>query len=196
MQLLKQTDLDHIYFTCKAFQYIRDQDYELAILVHEQMQMNHKTCFNLAMLYLKMANYKKSIYYFKFAIHLNPYLSVGYYYYGLLQMHLGDYVDAIALFDDCIFTFRNHDFIDYDQLGMNLLLKIQDVQKYRCICLYKMGLHELAALKMNDLDPINMKQICNEPISQLNELVLFKDKATVVYKNWLKVIVMNTVDWK
>ena len=157
-----------------ANNYVKQGDYEMAVEKHMTMQVNSRVCFNIAMLYAALKNFEMASYYFLSAISLDPWLTIGYYFFALLYQTKGEYHRAVHLYNKAATSFRNHEYIDYHQLGVPLKLFKADVLKNTAVCHFRIG----SLLEARRSIPKYSKENINDLLVKIppyqNELLLFK----------------------
>ena len=156
MEILKNRIQIEVYSELEIRKYIQCNDFKSAIEICKEKDFNSRTCFNIAMLSMKLEKYEDAILYFEAAIKLDSWLSIAYCMYGILMQKQNRLIKAIELYDDAILTFRNHKTIEYHQLGMDCTLEVVNIFVNRIICLYNCGLLESAELDLSraqNIDP-------------------------------------------
>ncbi len=156
---------------CTANNLIIKNEYELAIESYMEMTMNSRVCFNIAMVYMALNEFERSVFYFRAAIHKDPWLAIGYFYFGVLLHQNKQYEYAVQVYDKCLYTFRDHSCINYHNLGLTVELEKSTVTTYLLKCYYALGNEELAQESL----PLKatMSSILNTPVEF--KLSLFKN---------------------
>eukprot|EP00834_Sanchytrium_tribonematis_P004491 NODE_224_length_12322_cov_0.795549.p8 type:complete len:185 gc:universal NODE_224_length_12322_cov_0.795549:8196-7642(-) len=168
------------FLTHEARKYIQEKEYEMAIESYMNMKLNSKVCFNIGILFFRLGNYEMAHHYFQSCLKMDPYLTIGYYFYALMYQKLKDYKNSLSYYGKCLRSFRHCKSINYNPLGLPVIININHVYENLVYCYFKAGFQDF---QIQQLLP-NFKHDLEEVVLRLpylsNELVLFKH--TQAYK--------------
>eukprot|EP00003_Mantamonas_plastica_P011779 TRINITY_DN2167_c0_g1_i3.p1 TRINITY_DN2167_c0_g1~~TRINITY_DN2167_c0_g1_i3.p1 ORF type:complete len:645 (+),score=208.58 TRINITY_DN2167_c0_g1_i3:51-1937(+) len=125
-------------------------DYSTAIRNFKSVGDNAKMFYNIAMCYLRQSNTSKAFEALEEAIECDPYFGAAYFHRALLSQQSKEYAHAVEDYDFVVQLFRDADYIDYNQLGLEWVLRRCETLFNRAQCYLAMGETTAAAHDLSD----------------------------------------------
>ena len=156
----------------KATECVNNEEYERAIYHFIQMEETSKVFFNIASLYRKLENQEMSIEYYKKALLKDPCFAICFYMLGLTLQEKSSFKDAIKSYEFCRITMRDHEVIEYIQLGLDATLGICDILRNQTECRTLLSI-EYGSIVVERKNPFKFQ----------NDLLMFKLKRNRPFYN-------------
>lgn len=117
----------------EALEYYDNEEYHKALEIFEQNADTSKIYFNIGMIYATLGEHERAVESYARAVKLDSFLAVAYFQMGVSNFLLGEFVEAMANFNESLLYLRGNTLIDYEQLGLKFKL-------YSCEVLFNRGL--------------------------------------------------------
>ncbi|RMZ92326.1 hypothetical protein DV736_g414, partial [Chaetothyriales sp. CBS 134916] len=117
----------------QALSHYDNTEYEESLKVFDGIADTSKILFNCGVIHATIGEHERAIECYQRAIRLDQYLAVAYFQQGVSSFLMGDFEDALAMFNDTLLYLRGNTYIDYEQLGLKFKL-------YSCEVLFNRGL--------------------------------------------------------
>ena len=127
-----------------AYKFIQTGLYEEAIDIYKNIKPNSRRLFNLSMLYLQIGNYGAALCNLEDAASLDNWLTVAYFIMATIYQDMTMYSKALDMYQICLLSMRNHDAVEYQQLGLNMSVQADDVIIGLGMCKMELGMVDQA----------------------------------------------------
>ncbi|RMZ84972.1 hypothetical protein DV738_g416, partial [Chaetothyriales sp. CBS 135597] len=117
----------------QALSHYDNTEYEEALKVFDGIADTSKILFNCGVIHATIGEHERAVECYQRAIRLDQYLAVAYFQQGVSSFLMGDFEEALAMFNDTLLYLRGNTYIDYEQLGLKFRL-------YSCEVLFNRGL--------------------------------------------------------
>ncbi|RMZ76201.1 hypothetical protein DV737_g4921, partial [Chaetothyriales sp. CBS 132003] len=117
----------------QALSHYDNTEYEESLKVFDGIADTSKILFNCGVIHATIGEHERAVECYQRAIRLDQYLAVAYFQQGVSSFLMGDFEEALAMFNDTLLYLRGNTYIDYEQLGLKFKL-------YSCEVLFNRGL--------------------------------------------------------
>ena len=169
-----------------AYDCVIKQRYEEASVLYEQLlkeKPNSKVHYNLGIMYRRLGDAMAAIRHFETAITLDKWMVSAYFMFALTCQEIGDYQRAIKLYGFAITKLRNHPYIEYNQMGLMLTVRKQDILTNRAMCRFQVKNLNFAKLDLKEAKELDPAVPQSLRLLVLEELALSKSVAVFAPQN-------------
>ncbi|KAJ3021678.1 hypothetical protein HKX48_008057 [Thoreauomyces humboldtii] len=117
----------------------RNQDWNQAIEIFQQVGDYSRIHFNSAMIYSQIDDFNAAITCYTNALGADPFLAVAYFQRAYCAFMQEEYQEAETDYASALMLLRENDFIDYTQLGLKYRLYRCEIHFNRAMCAHSIG---------------------------------------------------------